>query len=274
LHSCGFAFQNVGSAAAATQSERAGQHHHQSGIPMKIKLQSAMTKLQNAFDPQKSDFLERLLAQEDTRLAHFVPDQIEVSDINQDLVHFRRVLDQGQYADETDTGSMTTVALPLLKSAINKLYFALNRNDESSNRIDASGNHEDVSMDEMSTTAIEETIVDLAAAIDGDEDDMKSFIETHTGVLTRVLKTTIAALYDALNINNSEPDPSAMSSISMIRNGLQGTIQVGLAGQTGLSDIGNIVLIRAFRCRHKLQVHANVTSNSARQFDLVRGYGG
>jgi hypothetical protein len=204
--------------ADVAATEQAGGRGHD----MKIELQGAIVKLQNAFDTRKSDFLERLLAQEDTRLAHFVPADDEIlSSIEEDLAHFRRTIEGGTLDEtEDDTMAAATMALPLLKSAIDKLHLALNHHNdeqqESQSRMEEDGPADASSAqeDEMSTTMIEQTIVDLAAAIDtGDDDDMEAFIASHTAILKALLKTSIAVLHDALLLDNENQESSSPSDI-------------------------------------------------------------
>jgi hypothetical protein len=180
---------------------------------MKMELQIAISKLENAFDTRKSDFVERLLAQEDTRLAHFVlpNDDDLLASIEQDMAHFRRTIleiERGgsitSYAPDGELeDAMSTLALPLLKSAIDKLHLALNRYEEKEWKSGHILDHKD---EIISTSNLEQTLVDLAAVIEGDDDDMESFIAAHTTVLAKLLKTSIAALHDAMNSNNNEDD--------------------------------------------------------------------
>jgi hypothetical protein len=164
-------------------------------------LQGAITTIQDAFfDLQKSDLMDRLTAAgEQSRLAYFISDEDALFSIEKDLSNFRKALKQqqeqsvaGRGRDETDEelggGSSVKPLLPL-KSAIEKLHLALKK---------------EVNVpDSISQAMMEETIMDLAAAVEqghfdeDDEEEVDTFAP-HSSVIASVLKSNIAVLYEEL----------------------------------------------------------------------------
>jgi hypothetical protein len=127
----------------------------------------------------------------------FITDANELSSIQQDLSNVRKVLEQqlqpaAQQQDAADEmaemGNSMKALLPLLMSAIEKLHLALKK----------------VSVpDSLSQAMMEETIMDLAAAVDqsghnDEEQVVDALIASHSSVVASILKSSIAVLYEWL----------------------------------------------------------------------------
>jgi hypothetical protein len=118
-------FQHDPSTRTTTQRRQNRNHH--------AMAQDAIMTIQHAFDapPQKSeDFMDILATAAKTRLSCFVSNEYELSSIEQYLFHFRNMLltqqQLGVHGGGMDAEMARVKALPLLKSAIEKLHFALN----------------------------------------------------------------------------------------------------------------------------------------------------
>lgn len=191
--------QTVASRKTPTTAQLRSKDSNYAFVPSKTRLEDAMMKLNKAFDLKQSDFLEHLVAQEETtmttgRLDKFVPHEISLS-VEHDLDHFRRSLMEQQ----STNGLRPDVSLTLLKRTIDKLHEALNEHEDK----------DDVSYARhlmVSRSMTEAAIIDLAIAVEGgDSQDMEAFLESHSALVTSVLKSHIAKIHQAL-IESDEHD--------------------------------------------------------------------